>query len=300
MSKRDVKPLVFRSLDGEPVVPAWLRHAHRTSVHPATGALAFDKPSSVPPPPPVPSPPSTEESELEPESERELESAAETDDDAQDQEPEPFPSAAARSPSLAASIGQNKYRRSSLPPRHSAAPPPVVISRPPSVPPPPEVQPTLPPPPAQPKLTPAEQEQFAEAALELASLRARVLSTMEPQLLELAVKVAEVIIEREVEGDPALYQKFARAALSALGDTRLAKLRVSRQAYRAISEIHGEEAVEVDGVRVEMTIDNSLEGLSVVAESGASRVDGRVSERLGAVLRSMTADMRRHGMEDES
>ena len=81
--------------------------------------------------------------------------------------------------------------------------------------------------------------------------------------------------------------------LMPLGDTRHSKLRVSRRAFRAITEIHGEEALDVDGVRVELTLDNSLEGLSVIAESGASRVDGRVSERLAAVLRALEADHRR-------
>jgi flagellar biosynthesis/type III secretory pathway protein FliH len=52
-------------------------------------------------------------------------------------------------------------------------------------------------------------------------------------------------------------------------------------------------------VRVELTLDNSLDGLSVVAESGASRVDGRVRERLAAVLRALSADQRRKGAEDD-
>jgi flagellar biosynthesis/type III secretory pathway protein FliH len=165
----------------------------------------------------------------------------------------------------------------------------VVITRPPPVVAEPEVV----------RITPAEQEAYAQAALELASLRARVLFNAESQLLDLAVSVAEVIIEREVERDPSLHNAFARAAVAALGDTRQAKLRVSRDAFRAISEIHGEEAVDVDGVSVGLTLDNSLEGLSVVAESGASRVDGRVRERLAAVLRAISADHRRQGAEDD-
>jgi hypothetical protein len=270
MSNKDVKPLVFRNLDVDTAVPSWVRHAQRTSVHPATGALARAERSSVPPPMPEP----------------------DNDVEVRDAEPEPFPQRPSLSPLIQESIGQNTYRRSSLPPRRSAPPPPVVITRPPSAPPQPEAE-------SAPKLTPAEQEAYATATLELASLRARVLSNAESQLLELAVQIAEVLIECELEQKPALHAAFARAAVAALGDTRLAKLRVSRQAYKAISEIHGQGGVEVDGVHVEMTLDNSLEGLSVVAESGASRVDGRVSERLGAVLRALKADMRRRGMEEE-
>lgn len=247
MSK-SVRPLVFRTVDGKPVVPSWLRHGGQ-KIQPAP----FGK--------------YKEESQ-----------------DEAHYEPEPYP-AEPPAPQPSRSI-----RRSSLPPRMSVPPPPpVVITRPPPAP------SERPPPP--PVITPAEQEAFAHAALEVASLRARVLGNCEAQLLDLAVGIAETIIERSIERDPAIHGALARAAVAALGDTRNAKLRVSRAAFKAIADIHGEEAVEVDGVRVELLLDNSLEGLSVIAEAGASRVDGRVSERLAAVLRALEAEHRRSGEE---
>lgn len=260
---RDVKPLVFRTLEGQPVVPSWLRHAHN-SVSPLGG--------------PFQRPPADHDEEPEHDEQH---------------EPEPYPHAPggrepAREPTRE-SAPPRPMRRSSLPPRMSAPPPPVVITRPPPAIVEREVV----------RITPAEQEAYAQAGLEIASLRARVLFNAESQLLDLAVSIAEMLIEREVERDPSLHNAFARAAVAALGDTRAAKLRVSRDAFRAITEIHGEEAVDVDGVRVELTLDNSLEGLSVVAESGASRVDGRVRERLAAVLRAISADHRRQGAEDD-
>lgn len=257
---RDVKPLVFRTLEGQPVVPSWLRHANK-SVSPLGGP--FQRPP--------------EEQDEEPQHD-------------EHNEPEPYPHApAVARETLRESAPPRPMRRSSLPPRMSAPPPPVVITRPP----PAIVEPEIA------RLTPAEQEAYAHAALEIGSLRARVLFNAESQLLDLAVSIAEMIIEREVERDPGLHNAFARAAVAALGDTRAAKLRVSRDAFRAISALHGEEAVDVDGVRVELTLDNSLDGLSVVAESGASRVDGRVRERLAAVLRAISADHRRQGAEDD-
>jgi len=261
LSSRDVKPLVFRTLEGQPVVPSWLRHAQE-QVAPLGGPFARPHEEPEDEPPPV---------------------------DESQQEAEPFPAQLGREPPP--QVNTRPMRRSSLPPRMSVPPPPtVVITHPP---------PTSDNEPAPPKLTPAEQEAYAMAALEMGTLRARILSNAESELLELAVVVAEALIEREVERDPSLHNAFARAAVAALGDTRAAKLRVSRDAFRAISELHGKESVEVDGVSVELTIDNSLEGLSVVAESGASRVDGRVRERLSAVLRAMIADHRRKGAEDD-
>ncbi|MDB4989880.1 MAG: hypothetical protein JWN04_5058 [Myxococcaceae bacterium] len=254
-----MKPLVFRTLDGKPVVPSWLRHgSERVRPAPFSRVQADEVENSQNEPEPYPS-----------QSDREAVREALRDSGM----PPPPP-----------------MRRSSLPPRMSLAPPPVIITRPPPVP------SGVEPPPA---ITPAEQEAYAHAALELGSLRARLLASTEAQLLELAVTIAEALIEREIEKAPEIHLAFARAAVAALGDTRAAKLRVSRAAYRAITEIHGEEAVDVDGVRVELTLDNSLEGLSVIAESGSSRVDGRVRERLGAVLRALEADHRRKGAEDE-
>ena len=268
-NNKEVKPLVFRTLEGEPVVPSWLRHgSQRVQPAPFTKGYVDERE-----PEPFPQPPSNQQFAYEalPEAPQEA---------PEDSEPPPPPP---------------PRRRTSLPPRLSAAPPPVTITRPPPA--PRAAEPVAPPAPA---ITPAEQQAFALAALELGSLRARLLSGTEAQLLELAVSIAEVLIEREVEKHPEIHSAFARAAVAALGDTRAAKLRVSRAAYKAITQIHGEEAVEVDGVRVELTLDNSLEGLSVVAESGMSRVDGRVRERLATMLRAIEADHRRQGAEDEA
>ncbi|HEX6239677.1 MAG TPA: FliH/SctL family protein, partial [Polyangiales bacterium] len=142
-------------------------------------------------------------------------------------------------------VEQPLPRHSSLPPRKSVYPPQVTISRypPPPAPPVPDLRPT------------AEQEAFAQAALELASLRGRVLSNVENELLSLAVHIAQAIIEREVKIDPTVHVTLARTAVLALGDTQSARLRVSRAAYRAISELYGEAAIDVEGVRVEVSMD---------------------------------------------
>lgn len=250
MSK-SVRPLVFRTVDGEPVVPSWLRHGAQR-VMPAP----FARPDS--------------------------------EGEEQGVEPEPYPTPDTKSLPVvppAPPVAPLPMRRSSLPPRMSVPPPPVVITHPP---------------PPVPRITPAEQEAYAHAALELGSLRARVLANAEAQLLELSVAIAESIIEQAIAREPALHGALARAAVAALGDTRNAKLRVSRAAFEAISEVHGAEAIDVDGVRVELMLDNSLEGLSVIAEAGASRVDGRVSERLAAVLRAIEAEHRQHGAAEDA
>jgi hypothetical protein len=177
-------------------------------------------------------------------------------------------------------------RRSSLPPRKSVNPPQVVITR-------------LPPPPEMADKPSPEQEAFAAAALDLASLRARILSSVESELLDLSVHIAQALLEHAVAVDPSLHRNLARTAVLALGDTQAARLRVSRSAYRAISELYGEAAIDVDGVRVEVSMDASLDALSVIAEGGPSRVDARMGERLNAVLRALQAEHRRKNALDE-
>lgn len=182
-------------------------------------------------------------------------------------------------------------KRPSAPLRRSSLPPP--LTRPPqavriaSVPPPAGI-------PSFGDEAPTEAERaFADAALELATVRARALAQVEGELLELAVAVAEAIIGREIERDPTVLEGLARAALQALGDTSEAKLRVSRDAHRALCALHGDSQLELEGVRVELVLDHSLEGLAVIAENGASRADGRVSERLAMVRRALEAEHRR-------
>lgn len=270
--------MVFRTLDGEPVVPTWLRRGEQPVLpapfsRPEGQSDAGEQAPESPPPEPARVAPFLSEAQ------------PHNTQSEPEQRPQP-------PPVVRESIAP-RPRRSSLPPRLSAPPPPVVITRPPQA---PTEKPVKPPAPA---ITPAEQEAFALAALEVGSLRARILTHAESELLELAVSIAEAIIEREIERDPAIHGALARAAVAALGNTNQAKLRVSRAAHRAITQVHGEAALDVDGVRVELTLDNSLEGLSVIAESGASRVDGRVSERLSAVLRAIEADHRRKGVGEE-
>lgn len=276
----EARPIHFRRVDAEepqggPVArPAWLSAA-QPQIRPAPFAVAEDDGLE-------PEPHGAELGSASRDPQREARSAREPS------RPDLQP---VREPATYASEHNAPVRRSSLPPRKSVAPPQVVITR-------------LPPPPAQlveEERPSAEQEAFAQAALELASLRARILSSCESELLSLAVHIAQTIMEHEVQLDPSLHRNLARTAVLALGDTQAARLRVSRTAYRAITELYGEAAIDVEGVRVAVSMDASLDALSVIAEGGPSRVDARMDERLSAVLRALLAEHRRHNaVEEES
>jgi hypothetical protein len=277
-----MRPVNFRRVEADddspsgPVVrPAWL-NAGQPAIRPAPFAVSGE-PDLEPEPHQPPAPPARAAQGAPPPS-APLEASKRT------REPSSQNLQPVREP--ATYMSEGTAPRSSLPPRKSVAPPQVVIR-------------SLPPPPVEEAKPTVEQEAFAQAALELASLRARILSSCESELLALAVHIAQSIMEREVTLDPTLHQNLARTAVLALGDTQAARLRVSRTAYRAIAELYGEAAIDVEGVRVEVSMDASLDALSVIAEGGPSRVDARMDERLSAVLRALLAEHRRRNAAEE-
>lgn len=134
---------------------------------------------------------------------------------------------------------------------------------------------------------------FAQAALELGAERAAILYAVEGDLLDLAVAIAEVLIGRAIEREPALHAALACAALDAIGRSREVVLHASRASHDAIVEAFGENVVELEGVRVQVRLDPAIDGLGCIVEDGASRVDGRVTERLRAVRRAFEDERRR-------
>ncbi|MDD9933846.1 MAG: FliH/SctL family protein, partial [Myxococcales bacterium] len=132
-----------------------------------------------------------------------------------------------------------------------------------------------------------ERRAFAEAAAELAVARAQTLWDVEGQILDLAVSIAEVLIERELETDPELHQTLARAALRTLGEGEEPVLRVSPDAHSAILTCFGGETLSVDGVRARLKLDPTMEGLGCIAENEHRRVSGTIAERLRTIRRAL-------------
>jgi vacuolar-type H+-ATPase subunit E/Vma4 len=134
---------------------------------------------------------------------------------------------------------------------------------------------------------------FASAAIELAIARAATLAVLEGQLLDLAIEVAEALIEKEVETDPKLHVALARAAMQSLGDATSVTLRTSSDGFETIVAALGGTEVEVRGVRVHIVSDPTIPGLGCVVDGDSVRVDASVSERLRAVRRAFEEERRR-------
>ncbi len=137
------------------------------------------------------------------------------------------------------------------------------------------------------------QEEFARAAIDLASARVQVLSHVEQQLLRLSSAIAGAIIEREVDCDEELHRTLAEAALSALGGSSTATLRASSEAYRVIHDFYGGTHVDVEDVRVHLIEDSGMQGLGCIVENNEGRLDGRLEERLRSVTRALDEERQR-------
>ncbi len=176
----------------------------------------------------------------------------------------------------------------------ASSPPSPDVMAPPA--PPPPAPPVAPQPPAPPARDPFA-DAFARAVAEHLTARARALAAVEDQLLELSVQLAEVLVERELEREPELHAALVRTALAALEGHQPTGARASRAAYTAIVGAFGVAEVEVDGVRVPITLDPRLDGVGVVVDGVDTRVDGRVGERLRSALRAMQDERRRREAE---
>lgn len=153
---------------------------------------------------------------------------------------------------------------------------------------------------AQPALDPALEAQlreatahFGQACTDLALARHEALSEVEGQLLDLSVRIAEVIVEREVDTHTDLHLRLVEAALDCIAGEREVMLQVSEATHAVLSELHGATQFERDGVAVRMVKKPGLPGLGCVVETGHVRVDGRVAQRLQAVRRAFEEERRR-------
>ncbi len=159
--------------------------------------------------------------------------------------------------------------------------------------PPPPAPPTPPPPPVR----DPNSEAFARAVVEHATAARRALATVEEQLLELSVQLAEVLVEREIEREPALLGTLARAALASLDGLEPVSVRASRASFGAIVDTFGGPSIEFEGVQVRVVLDTKLDGVGVVVEGPDTRVDGRVGDRLRSALRAMQDERARRESE---
>jgi len=141
----------------------------------------------------------------------------------------------------------------------------------------------------------AEREQFAEARAELERARRHALDEAHESLIDLAVGVAEALVDRALEREPALYERLAKVAIATLDDPGGTELRASPASYERLVEALGAPELHHRGVAVPVVLDETLCGDGFVAQSEKVTVDGRVAPRLDAVRDALRHELRTGG-----
>lgn len=141
--------------------------------------------------------------------------------------------------------------------------------------------------------------EFATAAADLAVARQEALSTVEGELLELAIHIAQAIVEQEIVERPELHMALARAAIDSIEQETTAVLRAGTTAAAVLRDHFGADEFEVNGIRLRLVEESSLSELGCLIDTSSSRIDGRLSQRLASVRRAFDAERRRR-MEEAS
>lgn len=162
---------------------------------------------------------------------------------------------------------------------------PVVEARPVSIAPPPRIASIPPPrlasiPPAAPAGPPPA---LLEALQALTSARDEAFARTTDEMISLAVDLARVLVDAELESRPELHHTLVRAALDVLGEGASPRIRVAPDAFDAMVASLGGRTFEWHGRRLELEVDHSLTGPGAVLELGDGRVDAMLDSRLASV-----------------
>ncbi len=135
----------------------------------------------------------------------------------------------------------------------------------------------------------ALREETARLAVELASVRARVLEESEPEIVRLAVTVAARIVGRELATDPVLVLGWIREGFAALPGKEEVVLAVAPDIAAAIQP----EALEGAAAAAKVVVDAALRPGSCELREGATVVPIGAGERLGAISDALGVDRER-------
>jgi len=122
-------------------------------------------------------------------------------------------------------------------------------------------------------------EEIARLALELGSVRARVLEDSEPEIVRLAFTVAKRVVGRELAADPSLVTGWIREGLAALPGREASIVAVAPDIAAAFPLEAALAEVGVHGV----VVDASLSPGSCELREGSSLVAVAAEDRLAAI-----------------
>ncbi|MCC7106573.1 MAG: hypothetical protein IT307_15650 [Chloroflexi bacterium] len=118
----------------------------------------------------------------------------------------------------------------------------------------------------------------------------RFTRSLESQVVELSLVIAQRIVEREVRLDPAIVLPVVRAALQEIADAAELRLRVNPVDHPLVSAHWA--GLATDGLiqRCELVADERVEPAGCVLETGIGQIDAQLPaklEQVGTILRAV-------------
>jgi flagellar assembly protein FliH len=113
--------------------------------------------------------------------------------------------------------------------------------------------------------------------------------TLETQVIELALAVAEKVIAREAKIDPTLVLNVVRSALSEIHDATELRIHVNPDDYPLLETRWQEMLPRTVAERSELTLDELVERGGVIVETRIGYVDSQLKTRMNQVVTSFQA-----------
>ena len=130
--------------------------------------------------------------------------------------------------------------------------------------------------------------QLTAAREEINGERERFFREAEPELLKLAIAIAEKVIGREVSEHPDIVLDHIRKSVKRIKDKSELRIRVNPDDLQLVKEGRAELLASVDGVeKVEVTDDRRVGRGGCVIESPNGTLDGRIATQLRELERTI-------------
>lgn len=127
-------------------------------------------------------------------------------------------------------------------------------------------------------------EQLKMEFVELVMARRKVLASLEPEIIHLAVDIAEKIVGMELSTGREIISGIVRQALSTLKERETIAIRVNPSEVEAITNNQKSYEAMIEGLRrFEVLADGAIEPGSCAIETNLGNVDARISTQLEAV-----------------
>jgi flagellar assembly protein FliH len=125
---------------------------------------------------------------------------------------------------------------------------------------------------------------------EMSGLKKSTLESMEEEIVQLSLAIAEKVIHLEVATNREVIRGVLREAIKNIGDRENMKIRVHPQDFRFMMEIKNDFLQSFDGIRnVIFAEDESIQRGGAIIETVCGEVDARLDQQFHEIKAAMTA-----------